>query len=366
MRVLKSLLLVLLVVGTLNSCKKDELKDVINTPSELPTVLALNPSITDTTAILFGEVTFTDGDDSTIRGLCWSESPNPTTNDNFNIDDSTGLGTYSFNVFNQIKPNTTYYFRAFAQNSVGKVYSEQEKSFFLKGPAFFNSSGCLECDKLAVGDKFELEGIEYTVADREMLDKALANGEDLTKFCTSKVTDMNLMFSGASAFNQDIGDWDVSNVTDMLNMFVNAIAFNRDIGNWDVSSVTNMMNMFCGASAFNQDIGKWNVSNVTNMNGLFNMSVPTSSAFNQDIGNWDVRNVSDMAFMFVENKSFNQDISNWDVGNVTNMSHMFYGAERFDQDLSGWCVKNITTIPMNFAYTGGLSKSNYPVWGTCP
>ncbi|MDG1721013.1 MAG: BspA family leucine-rich repeat surface protein, partial [Bacteroidia bacterium] len=291
---MKSLLLTLLVVGTLNSCKKDELKDVINTPSELPTVLALNPSITDTTAILFGEVTFTDGDDSTIRGLCWSESPNPTTNDNFHVDDSTGLGTYSFNVFNQIKPNTTYYFRAFAQNSVGKVYSEQEKSFFLKGPAFFNSSGCLECDKLAVGDKFELEGTEYTVADREMLDKALANGEDLTKFCTSKVDDLSRIFLGANSFNQNISNWDVSNVTDMTSVFNNAHAFNQDIGNWNVSNVTNMSTMFFGALAFNQNIGNWDVSSVINMRGMFG----SASAFNQDIGNWNVSNVTNMSTMF--------------------------------------------------------------------
>lgn len=91
------------------------------------------------------------------------------------------MGVFSANVISQLKPITKYYVRAYAENSVGKVYSDVEKSFITKGLAFINSSGCVECDKLAFGDKFELEGIEYIVADREMLDKALANGEDFTK-----------------------------------------------------------------------------------------------------------------------------------------------------------------------------------------
>ena len=45
-----------------------------------------------------------------------------------------------------------------------------------------------------VGDTFSIDGVTYTVADRKMLDEALKNGEDLTKYCTSKVTDMVICF----------------------------------------------------------------------------------------------------------------------------------------------------------------------------
>jgi surface protein len=114
---------------------------------------------------------------------------------------------------------------------------------------FINSNVCVECDKYAVGDTFNLDGTTYTVADRDMLNDALANGKDLSKYCTSKVTDMNDMFQGASAFNQDIGNWDVSNVTNMSFMFQVASAFNQDIGSWNVSKVTNMYGMFLRAWA---------------------------------------------------------------------------------------------------------------------
>ena len=56
-----------------------------------------------------------------------------------------------------------------------------------------NNSECIKCNEFEVGETFELDGVTYTVADRKMLDEALQNGEDLTKYCTSKVTNMRFM-----------------------------------------------------------------------------------------------------------------------------------------------------------------------------
>ena len=288
---MRKILIVIVVLGTiLNGCKKEEVvetaKEIVSTATDLPRVITLNATILDTAIILSGEVTFTDGDDSTERGICWSENPNPTTNDQSYTDKDKGMGAFSVDVFSQLQPNTNYYVRAFAENSVGKVYGNVvsfKTGFFNAKAAFKNSRGCLECDKYEVGDTFTLKGINYIVADKTMLIEALANGKDLTKYCTSRVTDMWSMFATAYTFNQDIGNWDVSNVTDMSGMFYLAESFNQDISDWDVSKVTNMAWMFGGAAKFNQPIGGWNTSNLTEAGACFQ----NATSFNQPIGAWN-------------------------------------------------------------------------------
>ena len=51
-----------------------------------------------------------------------------------------------------------------------------------------------------------------------MLRDMIQNEEDVTRVCTTKVTDMNELFYYTD-YNQDISSWDVSNVTKMRNMF---------------------------------------------------------------------------------------------------------------------------------------------------
>jgi surface protein len=204
------------------------------------------------------------------------------------------------------------------------------------GDAQFNSRGCLECDNYTAGESFLLDGIRYQVANKALLTHAIERDIDLTKYCTSKIVDMSLLFQEASYdFNQNISSWDVSNVTNMSFMFMGAQSFNQDIGNWDVSNVTDMSIMFDYAKSFNQDIGNWDVGNVTNMSSMF----------------WWA-------------SSFNQDIGNWDVSNVTEMGGMFFAAGSFNQDLTQWCVSQFTTMPNNFSLSA--STANHPVWGTCP
>ena len=179
--------------------------------------------------------------------------------------------------------------------------------------AFFNSNGCLECDNYEAGHSFLMDGVTYKVANWMILRRAILEGDDLTKYCTSKITDMGGVFWFEQCdFNQDISSWDVSNVWCMDNMFRGVTSFNQDISNWDVSNVAWMNNMFINAPDFNQDIGNWDVSNVTKMEGMFN------------------------------------------------------GATAFNQDLTQWCVSNFDSIPQDFSTNSALTESNHPVWGTCP
>ena len=67
--------------------------------TEIPTVTTSIPVVSDSTVIVGGEVTFTDRDINTKRGVCWSKSPNPTTNDGYILDGSTGAGPFSLDIF---------------------------------------------------------------------------------------------------------------------------------------------------------------------------------------------------------------------------------------------------------------------------
>ena len=199
----------------------------------------------------------------------------------------------------------------------------------------------IKCQEdVKVGSVIEVNGESYKVVDEIMLRKMIANNDDITFVCTSKVTYMGRMFQD-SPFNGDISNWDVSNVTNMNGMFLYASSFNGDISRWDVSSVTNMESMFHGSS-FTGDISRWDVSSVTNMESMF-----LRSKFNGDISNWDVNSVTNMIAMFNES-NFNQPIGYWDVSNVTNMNNMF-GSSIFNQDIGSWDVSSVTDMSYIFS-----------------
>lgn len=90
-----------------------------------PTVTTNNvTNITQTTATCGGNVTADGGAAVTERGVCWSTSQNPTISGQ-HANSGTGIGTYSINM-TELTPNTTYYVRAYATNSVGTNYGEQK------------------------------------------------------------------------------------------------------------------------------------------------------------------------------------------------------------------------------------------------
>jgi len=124
------------------------------------------------------------------------------------------------------------------------------------------------------GDTGVLDGVTYTVVDLSTLNSMINNGDDVTKVCTTPITNMSFMFE-VSPFNQDIGSWDVSNVTSMVLMFGTS-SFNQDISTWDVSNVTNMTGMF-EDTPFNQDISSWFVSEVISCDNFSRLSPLTEA-----------------------------------------------------------------------------------------
>jgi len=323
------------------------------------------------------------------------------------------------------KPKEGWVFDSWSGDLTGtespkNITVDQEKNViakFIKKPIFKlanNGITCI-CENVKPGDIGYINNIKYEAVDNKLLRTRRDENADMTKLCTSLVTDMSNLFAGTdenintfnqpignwdvsnvtnmgamfshSTFNYPIGNWNVSNVTNMFGMFLDAAAFNQPIGNWNVSKITNSSFMFSGARVFNQPIGNWDVSNVTNMDAMFQLA----SKFNQPIGNWNVSKVTSIGWIFAFAGEFAQDISSWDVSKVKNMDRvfayalkfnsnisrwnvrsaehmnlMFFEANTFNQDISKWCVPNIKSEPSSFSNNSPLSNSNKPVWGTCP
>lgn len=100
------------------------------TKISLPEVTTTNVSaIGTTTASSGGEVKNNGGAEVTARGVCWNTNQNPALGANKTIDGS-GNGTYSSDITG-LTPNTTYYVKAYATNSVGTAYGN-EVSFATK------------------------------------------------------------------------------------------------------------------------------------------------------------------------------------------------------------------------------------------
>jgi hypothetical protein len=94
------------------------------TPTFLATVTTVAAtSITANSAVLGGSITTDGGAAITERGICWATTANPTTAAN-KLAIGTGSGTFS-NTIPGLSPSTTYYFRAYAINSLGTAYGNE-------------------------------------------------------------------------------------------------------------------------------------------------------------------------------------------------------------------------------------------------
>ncbi|MFT7035364.1 MAG: surface protein [Cyclobacteriaceae bacterium] len=271
---------------------------------------------------------------------------------------------------------------------------------------------CINCQP---GDKRIVDGVEYEAVDRALLLTRRDQSTDLSKVCTSLVTDMANLFDGFTTFNQDIGSWDVSNVTNMDSMFSSTSAFNQDLSLWCVPQITSIPTDFVLESALIEvnmpiwgscgppplfslddngvtikcincrpgdkgvvdgveyeavdrallltrrdqgaDLSKVCTSLVTDMESVINGNFWVGAeTFNQDIGSWDVSSVTNIRFLFAYCRGFNQDISAWDVSSVTDMSGLFFLATTFNQDIGSWDVSSVTNMAWVFNFARGFNQ----------
>jgi len=108
------LISIVAVIGVFQGCKKA-------TVPELTTI-----SVTEVTlnsAVSGGTIIGDGGEDITVKGVCWSESANPTIADT-KTTDGTGSASFTSNIVG-LSEGTTYYVRAYATNEVGTAYGNE-------------------------------------------------------------------------------------------------------------------------------------------------------------------------------------------------------------------------------------------------
>lgn len=91
-------------------------------------------SITESSFECGGTVTSDGGFSITSRGICWSATAEPTAVEGFKTVDGVGIGTFRSKI-NDLLPETRYYYRAYATNSEGTGYGE-EQSLVTKKASF--------------------------------------------------------------------------------------------------------------------------------------------------------------------------------------------------------------------------------------
>ncbi len=100
----------------------------IPTPSSalIPQITTtLISAITSSTASSGGVISSTGGDTISAKGVCWSTSPNPTIALSTKTNNGLGTATFTSNITGLL-PITTYYVRAYATNSFGTAYGQEE------------------------------------------------------------------------------------------------------------------------------------------------------------------------------------------------------------------------------------------------
>ena len=106
---------ILFGIAIINSCKKDKSLAVLTT--------AAVSEITVNSVTSGGVITDGGGADITARGVCWSTSQDPTISGEHTTDGK-GTGTFTSQI-TDLDPNTKYYVKAYATNSVGTAYGNE-------------------------------------------------------------------------------------------------------------------------------------------------------------------------------------------------------------------------------------------------
>lgn len=153
---------------------------------------------------------------------------------------------------------------------------------------------------------------------------------------TSDVENMRYMF--CTDYDLDLSTWNTSKVTNMQGMF-SGCSGNITFGaNFDTSNVTDMSHMFERYAGGNLDLKSFNTYNVKDMNSMFRF---TKMKY-LDLSSFDTYNVEDMREMFAGSAVENINNPNFRTkpGLSLNLYHMFDSSQISKIDLSGLDATN--------------------------
>ena len=128
----------------------------------------------------------------TQRGICWSTSPNPTTNDNF-TNEGSGFGSFESKI-NGLSANTTYYFRAFASNDLATAYGN-EVSFKFNANVFTKQATAISYTSVNIGCKLISNG-GYTLKEQGIFWDVFPGITEKNQKITANKPDFDYTLSG--------------------------------------------------------------------------------------------------------------------------------------------------------------------------
>ena len=251
---------------------------------------------------------------------------------------------------------------------------------------------------LGAGDQYILNNKNHTMESIEysfdqMPDQILVNGEPqnykgimvynlkkeeniITMKFNNILNSCNIMFLNLTNITKiDLTKFDSSKVTEMVGMFYGCRSLiSVNFGNFKTSSVRNMHRMFDSCSELTSlDLSSFDTSNVEDMYGMFSFC---DSMLSFDLNNFKTSKVKEMAVMFfnctgiktLSLKSFDTssvinfhgmfkfcsnlisiDLSSFDTSTANNMNHMFFGCSSLvSLDLSNFSTKNIKYLFLMF------------------
>ena len=328
--------------------------------------------------------------------------------DAYSYDDATLYMNWELTLTDKdLKPNTTYYYRAYMNDGDSYCYGdiksftttgdeggEQEAYTVLDGETLtfyydnkknertgeisspsvlttigkknykgwmYNGQSDIFVNKVVKVVSFDPSFQKYTPQTTDYwfsLYTKLTTIKNLKYLNTTNVTSMFNMFFGCSSLTDiDLSSFNTSNVTDMGQLFKGCRSLkNLNLSSFNTTNVTNMSSMFSGCSSLNSlDLSSFNTKNVTNMCSMF---YGCSSLTSLDLSSFNTTKVPDMSTMFYGCSSLTSlDISSFNTANVTNMSKMFSGCSSLTNlDLSGFNTKNVTDMSSMFSDCSSLTS----------